>query len=79
MENNNNVTKVSIVKASWGPEGDRLVCRWFEAREHSQHNPRWIHDASRNIHAKNLSSSVPDYSRFSPFGGAKWYIPDRQR
>ena len=51
---NNNVTKVSTVKASWGIEGDHLVCRWFEARERAQHNSRWIHDASRDIHPKNI-------------------------
>ena len=70
MENNNNGTKVSVVKASWGPEGDRLVCRWFEAREHAQHNLHWIHDASTDIHPKNFSPSVLDFTTFSPFGRA---------
>src|SRR5262245_34153947 len=57
---NNNVTKVSAVKASWGIEGDHLVCRWFEARERAQQNSRWIHDPSRNVDRKNISQSVLD-------------------
>src|SRR5262249_10557233 len=59
--------------------GNRLVCRWFEAGERVQYNSRWIRDASRNIHLKNISPSVLDFTRFSPFGGARWYAPDRER
>jgi hypothetical protein len=56
------------------------VCRWFEACERGQYNPRWMWEASKNINTENTSPSVPDFALLSPFGG-KWYVPvrDRQR
>ena len=64
---------------SWQTEGDRLVCRWSEVGEHVQYNPRWIQDASRSVHQKNVSLSVLDFTRLSAFGGSEWYALDRLR
>jgi hypothetical protein len=59
-------------------EKNRLVCRWFEAGERGQYNPRWMQDAPKNVNTEKTSASGPDFARLSPFGG-KWYVPDRQR
>ncbi len=70
---------VSPMKILWQTETDRLVCRWSEVGERAQYDPRWIQDASRNVHQKSLSLSVPDFTRLSPFGGKEWYALDRPR
>ena len=66
------------MKMSWQTETDRLVSRWSEAGERIHYNPRWIQDAPRNIHRKNVPPSFPVFTRLSPFGG-RWYAPDRLR
>jgi hypothetical protein len=70
---------VSAMKVSWQTETDRLVCRWSEAGERVQYNPRWVQDASRNVHKKNVSPLVLDFTRLSPFGGREWYAPGQLR
>jgi hypothetical protein len=52
---------------------------YWEAGERAQYDPRWIRDGSRNIHPQNIAPPVPDFRRFSPFGGAKWCGPNRER
>jgi hypothetical protein len=58
----------SVMKMSWQTEADRLVCRWSEVGERIHYKPRWIQDVSRNVHRENVSTSVPDFTRLSPFG-----------
>jgi hypothetical protein len=66
------------MKMSWRTETGRLLCRWSEAGEHIQYNPRWIQDASRSFRP-NLEPPVPAFTRLSPFAGAEWYGPHRPR
>ncbi len=67
------------MKMLWRPTTDRLVCQWSEVGERAQYNPHWIRDASRNVDPKNVSLSVLDFTRLSPFGGKEWYALDRPR
>jgi len=67
------------MEMSWQTETDRVVCRWSEVGERIQYNPVWIQDASSNVHRKNISTSVLDLAKLSPFGGREWYAPDRLR
>jgi len=71
--------KKNASKMSWQTETEGLVCRWSEVGERVQDNSHWIQDASRNVHRKNVSPSACDFTRLSPFGGGKWYAPDRLR
>jgi len=68
-----------VMKVSWQTEADRLVCRWSEAGERVQYDPRWIRDAPRDVQGRNVSPSFLDFTRFSPFGGREWYAWDRRR
>ena len=67
------------MEMSWLTETDRLVCRWSEVGERLQYNPPWIQGASRNVDQQDVSRSVPDFTRLSPFGGRDWYALARQR
>jgi hypothetical protein len=67
------------MKMSWQTETDRILCRWSEVGERVQYNPRWVQDASRDVDMKNVPTSIPDFTRLSPFGGREWYTPDRER
>ncbi len=64
------------MKMSWQTEADRLACRWSELEERIQYKPRWIQDASNDVQ-QNISLSVTDFTRLSPFGGKDWYALDR--
>jgi hypothetical protein len=67
------------MKTSWQTETDHLICRWSEVGERIQYNPPWIQDASRDVHRRKVSLSLPDFTRISSFGGSEWYAPDRLR
>jgi hypothetical protein len=69
--------KVSV-KMSWQGSTERLECRWSEVANRPQYDLSWIQDDSTDVHTKNVSPSIPDFTRLSPFGG-KWYAPDRLR
>ena len=70
---------MSAMKMSWQTETGRLLCRWSEAAERVQYDSCWIQDASREVHLKNPSPLVPDFTRLSPVGGKEWYALDRLR
>jgi hypothetical protein len=70
---------VSAMKMSWQTATDRLACRWSEVGQRVQYNAPWIQDASRNVHRKNISPSVPVFATLSRLGGREWYAPDRRR
>lgn len=67
------------MRLSWQTETSRLVCRWSELGERVRYNPRWLQDASRDVHRKNVSGPVVDLPRLSPFGGGHWYAPHPPR
>ena len=67
---------VSAMKMSWQTEAVRLVCRWSELGERVPYNSRWIQDASRIVHGRDVSPSVLVFTKLSPFGGREWYAPD---
>jgi hypothetical protein len=69
------------MKMSWRTQADQLLCRWSEICNASKYNSHWLEDASNNDRKDNVPTSVPDFTRLSSFGSAKWYgLPiDRPR
>ena len=65
------------MKTLWQTKAGSLVCRWSEVEERVRYNPHWIQEASTSIRRENLSPSVLDFARLSPFGGREWYSISR--
>jgi hypothetical protein len=64
----------SGMKMSWQVDTDRLVCQWSEVEERVQYKPLWVQGVSGNAHTENVSPSLLDFTRLSPFGGGRdWY------
>jgi hypothetical protein len=64
------------MQMSWQTETDRLVCRWSDVGKHVQYNPRWMQDASR-VHPRSVAPAFLNFTRLSPFGGRRWFDPNR--
>jgi hypothetical protein len=61
---------------SWQTETGRISCRWSDLGEHVKYSAPWIQDSSTNVDNPNVSASVLDFTRLSPFGENEWYDPD---
>src|SRR5262249_29367248 len=71
--------QVSAIKMSWQTETDHLVCRWSEAGRRVQYHPRWLEDAAINLPREQVTPAFLDFTRLNPFGGRRWFAPDRVR
>jgi len=74
---------MTTTKGLWRTEENRLVCRWFEKGDSCRYNPSWVQDTLAKVHQTDVPTdvltAVLDFRRFSPFGGGKWYLPNRLR
>jgi hypothetical protein len=62
------------MKSSWQTETGYLACRWSEAGQFVQYDPRLIQ--TEHLQGSYLPP-VPDFASHSPFGGASWFQPHR--
>jgi hypothetical protein len=63
------------MRMSWQPERERLVCRWSGVGERVRYNPHWMQEAPA-LH-KVAAPSFLDFTRLCPFGGRRWFDPNR--
>jgi len=63
------------MRTSWQTETGHLECRWSEVG-HVPYQPYWMQGASDQCLGENVASSVPVFTRLSPFGGRFWYVLD---
>jgi hypothetical protein len=61
------------MRSSWQTETGHLACRWSEAGQRVQYNPRWMLETLPIPSGYLLL--VPDFAGKSPFGGGSWFQP----
>jgi hypothetical protein len=61
------------MKSSWQTETGHLACRWSEAGQHVQYDPRLIQETTYP-QGSDLPP-VPDFASHRPLGGAFWFQP----
>ena len=60
----------------WRREDGLLVCEWSDVGQHQPYDSPWM-DEARNIDPKGVIPESLDWTRLSPFGGRRWYDPNR--
>lgn len=65
------------MKLTWKREDDHLLCRWSEAGEDEPYNPPWMQETG-NVNPRTAVPKFLDFTRLSPFGGRRWYDPNRR-
>lgn len=61
---------------AWRFEQGHLVCRWSGVGERTPYSPPWML-ATENVNPKAPAGACLDFNRLSPFGGRKWFDPNR--
>ena len=64
------------MNASWKCEKDHLVCGWSGVGERVPYNPPWMQTVA-NDSPRGSAPKFMDFTRLSPFGGRRWYDPNR--
>jgi hypothetical protein len=62
------------MRMSWKPEAEHLVCRWSGAKEPGRYYAQWMQQSPG---PQPTRPSFLDFTRLSPFGGRRWFDPNR--
>ena len=64
------------MKVAWRYEKDHLVCLWSGVGERAPYSPPWML-AAGDVNPTAPAPAYLDFTRLSPFGGRRWYDPNR--
>ena len=64
------------MKVTWGSDKGHLACQWSGITERAPYRPPWML-APGNVYPKAPARACLDFQRLSPFGGRKWFDPNR--
>ena len=64
------------MKVAWRCQKGRLVCQWSEVGARVPYSPPWM-QAAGNVNPSAPAPAFLDFTRLSPFGGRRWYDPNR--
>jgi hypothetical protein len=64
------------MNVSWKSEEGHLVCQWSGAVEPAPYHPPWMQEAGQ-VEPTGAVPAFLDFTRLSPFGGRRWYDPNR--
>lgn len=64
------------MKLTWGSDKGHLECCWSGIGDRAPYHPPWML-AAANVNPKTPAAACLDFQRLSPFGGLKWFDPNR--